>query len=156
MKMLLGSRSISQAWTARIKPNYTPTTIHPILIGVYMRLFPLGVFLYLFLGFISSAMAESPAPVDLTGSWTFTWGDDSANTNPVTLKHAAGTITGTYTNDSKEICPVVGRLTSTGVLLVVMCPGWDIKCDGSIAGTMISGQYLAYGDSSGTFKMSKN
>src|SRR5689334_12835946 len=123
-----------------------------------MRLSPFGVFLYLFLGVFPAAMAESPAPVDLTGSWTFTWDNDSANTNSVTLKHAAGTITGNYTNDSKENCPVVGRLTSTtAVLLVVMCPGWDIKSEGSIdSPSAVSGKYFAYGDSTGTFKLSKN
>jgi hypothetical protein len=125
-----------------------------------MRLFPLGVFLYLFLGIMSTAMAESPAaaPVDLTGSWTFTWDSDSANTNAVTLKHAAGTITGNYTNDSRENCPVVGRMTSAAdVLLVVMCPGWDIKSEGSIdSPSAVSGKYFAYGDSTGTFKLSKN
>ncbi len=123
-----------------------------------MRLFPLGVFLSLFLGFISVTMAEESAPVDLTGSWTFTWDNDSANTNPVSLKHTAGTITGSYTNDSKENCPVVGRLTSAAaVLLVVMCPGWDIKSEGSIdSPSAVSGKYFAYGDSTGTFKLSKN
>jgi hypothetical protein len=123
-----------------------------------MRLFPLGVFLYLFLGFIPAATAESPVPVDLTGSWTFTWDNDSANNNAVTLKHAAGTITGTYINDSRENCPVVGRLTSaTAVLLIVMCPGWDIKSEGTIdSPSAVSGQYFAYGDSTGAFKLSKN
>jgi hypothetical protein len=123
-----------------------------------MRLFSFGAFFCLFLGFMQAAMAESPAPVDLTGSWTFTWDNDSANTNAVTLKHAAGTITGNYTNDSKENCPVVGRLTSdTAVLLVVMCPGWDIKSEGSIdSPSAINGKYFAYGDSSGAFKLLKN
>src|SRR5688572_18437007 len=108
-----------------------------------MRLFSLGVFFSLFLGFIPAATAESPAPVDLTGSWTFTWDDDSANTNPITLKHEAGTITGTYINDSKQKCPVVGRLTSaTSVLLIVMCPDWDIECDGPIGSpALVSGRY---------------
>lgn len=125
------------------------------------------MFIFSFLGFIPASIAVSPAtpaptavsptPVDLTGSWTFTWDNDSANTNPVTLKHEAGTITGNYINDSKEKCPVVGRLTSAAsVLLIVMCPDWDIKAEGSIAGVAISGQYMAYGDSTGTFKLSKN
>jgi hypothetical protein len=122
-----------------------------------MRSVLLSTVLGIFLGFTSAATAESPAPVDLTGAWTFTWDDDSANTNPITLKHEAGTITGTYINDSKEKCPVVGRLTSTAsVLLVVMCPDWDIECDGPIGSPdSISGRYVAYGDSSGTFKLSK-
>lgn len=104
-----------------------------------------------------SAAAETAPQVDLTGSWAFTWDGDSKNTNPVTLKHESGTITGTYINDSKQNCPVVGRLGSPAdVILIVMCPGWDIKCEGDIEGSSIAGKYIAYGDSSGSFKMSRN
>jgi hypothetical protein len=123
-----------------------------------MRVLSLGVALSIFFALSSAAAAEAPAPVDLTGSWTFTWDNDGKNTNPVILKHEAGTITGTYINDSKENCPVAGRLNSpANLILVVMCPGWDIKCDGAIEGSSaVAGQYAAYGNSSGTFKMARN
>jgi hypothetical protein len=108
-----------------------------------------------FLAATSSALAQE---VDLTGPWTFVWGNDSKNTNTAALKHERGTITGTYLNDAKESCRVVGRLTSsgTGVYLTITCPRWDIKCDGSIQSPhLITGQYVAYGTASGTFQMTR-
>lgn len=105
-----------------------------------------------------AAAAETAAQPDFTGSWTFTWDNDDKNTNLVTLKHEAGTITGTYVNDSRENCPVAGRIGSaTSVILVIMCPGWDIKSEGSLTSSnLVTGKYLAYGDSTGEFKMSRN
>ena len=104
-----------------------------------------------------SAAAESTALADLSGSWIFTWDGDDKNTNPVNLKHEAGTITGVYINDSRESCPVAGRLSSPAdVVLVVMCPGWDIKAEGSITSpSLVTGKYFAYGDSTGEYKMSR-
>lgn len=114
-----------------------------------------SAFIFLTLG---PAAAETAAQPDFTGSWIFTWDNDDKNTNPVTLKYEAGTITGTYVNDSKENCPVTGRLGSaTSVILVIMCPGWDIKSEGSMTSSnMVTGKYLAYGDSTGEFRMSRN
>lgn len=122
-----------------------------------MRLFLSGAaFFLLILG--STAAAETALQPDLTGSWMFTWDNDDKNTNPVTLKHEAGTITGIYINDSKEKCPMVGRLGSAAsLILVIMCPGWDIKSEGSIASPgLVTGKYLAYGDSAGEFRLSRN
>jgi hypothetical protein len=122
-----------------------------------MRLFAFGTVLSVLVVCSSAVMAQSAPQTDLTGSWVFTWDNDNNNANPVTLKHEAGTITGTYINDSQENCPVVGRLSSaTGVVLIVMCPEWDIKCEGSIeSAAAVSGQYLAYGDSKGVFRISR-
>jgi hypothetical protein len=105
-----------------------------------------------------AAVAETAPQVDLSGSWIFTWDNDDKNTNPVTLRQEAGTITGAYINDSNQNCPVVGRFSSTtGIVLVIMCPGWDIKPEGSIASSsLIAGKYLAYGDSAGEFRLSRN
>lgn len=123
-----------------------------------MRQVLLGSVLSVLFAFVPVAFAETAPQPDLTGSWIFTWDNDSANTNAVDLKHEAGTITGTYKNDSGEKCPVVGRLSSAAtVVVVVMCPGWDIKADGSIAGpTLVTGKYLAYGDSTGEFRLTRN
>jgi hypothetical protein len=125
--------------------------------GGVMKLFLCGTVLSVLAACSSLVMAESVPKTDLTGSWIFTWENDSSNTNAVTLRHEAGTITGTYINDSQENCPVVGRLSSAaGVVLIVMCPEWDIKCEGSIeSAAAVSGQYLAYGDSKGTFRISR-
>ena len=124
-----------------------------------MRLILSVTFFIISLVFGSAASAESsPQLPELSGSWTFTWDGDDKNTNTVTLKQKAGTISGTYINDSKEDCPVAGRFSSdTSVVLVIMCPGWDIKAEGSIANlALVTGKYLAYGDSSGDFKMARN
>lgn len=117
-----------------------------------------GVLFNILFVFSPVATAESTAQIDLSGTWTFTWDNDGKNTNPVVLKHAEGTISGTYTNDSKQNCPVAGRLNSSaGVILVIMCPTWDIKCEGSVESpASIDGKYVAYGDSNGNFKMSRN
>ncbi|HEX5057437.1 MAG TPA: hypothetical protein VFX02_13200 [Gammaproteobacteria bacterium] len=94
-----------------------------------------------------------------SGSWTFTWDNDSANTNAAVLNQDGDAITGNYVNDSKENCPITGQLDSSGakMALTITCPKWEIKSDGSIVNpTLVEGKYLAYGDSSGDFKMAKN
>lgn len=123
-----------------------------------MRFLSCGAVLSVLFVFSPVTFAEAPAQIDFTGSWTFIWDNDDKNANSVTLKHEAGTITGTYVNDSKQNCPVAGRLDSAArLILVIMCPAWDIKCDGSIDGSSaVTGQYVAYGDSKGDFKMSRN
>ena len=123
-----------------------------------MRLVPSLTFLIASLALGSTAIAESAPQPELSGTWTFTWDGDDKNANTATLKHKSGTISGTYINDSKEDCPVAGRFSSdSSIVLVIMCPGWDIKAEGSIASSaQVTGKYLAYGDSTGDFKMVKN
>jgi hypothetical protein len=122
-----------------------------------MRLFLSASVVVLFM--VGSAAVAGTAPqVDLSGSWTFTWDNDDKNTNRVTLRQEAGTFTGAYMNDSGQSCPVAGRFSSaTGIVLVIMCPGWDIESEGSIvSSSLITGKYLAYGDSAGDFRLSRN
>ena len=121
-----------------------------------MRLFLFGMVLCSLLTVHAKAADQTP-PVNLTGSWSFIWDNDGKNTNPGVLKHEAGVITGTYMNDSKEKCAVAGRMTSAaGVTLMIVCPNWDIKCDGSVdTPRSVAGNYSAYGDSTGSFQMSK-
>lgn len=123
-----------------------------------MRLLSIGAILVLSFTVASGSLAQLPSQTDFTGIWLFTWQNDSINSNLATLKHEAGTITGTYINDAKEKCPVVGRIDSTGtnLTLTVTCPQWDIKCDGSIkSSNLVVGQYLAYGSATGDFQMSR-
>jgi hypothetical protein len=122
-----------------------------------VRLFMSGVALFTFLVVNSAATAAKP-PIDLTGPWSFTWDNDSRNVNDAVLKHEAGVITGTYLNDAKEKCAVAGRMNSsgTGVTLFIVCPKWDIECDGSMDSLgSVTGKYVAYGSSNGSFQMSK-
>ncbi len=121
-----------------------------------MRLPAIGTVIMLVLAFASPAMAQQRPATDFTGSWLFTWQNDAKNSNRATMKHEAGTITGIYINDSKEKCPLVGRLVSsgTGVVFTIMCPGWDIRADGSIKDAQsVDGRYVAYGSSTGEFSM---
>jgi hypothetical protein len=123
-----------------------------------MRLLSIGAVFVLALIPVSGPFAQQSAPADLTGSWTFVWQNDSKNSNPATLKHETGTLTGTYINDAKEKCPVAGRLGSAGtqVFLTITCPRWEIKCDGSLKGPKtIVGRYVAYGTATGDFQMSR-
>lgn len=103
---------------------------------------------------VNSAMAAEK-PIYLTGAWTFTWGNNSTNTNDAVLKHESGVITGTYLNDAKDKCAIAGHMTSsTAVTLLIVCPKWDIKCDGSIDSPgSVTGKYVAYGSASGSFQM---
>lgn len=123
-----------------------------------MRLVWLGATLCTFLTVNSATVAQPPPQMEFTGSWTFTWDNDSKNANAAVLKHEGGTITGTYINDAKEKCPVVGRMNSSAnsVTLTITCPRWDIKCDGSIKSLqLVAGRYAAYGSASGDFQMSR-
>jgi hypothetical protein len=123
-----------------------------------MRLVLSVTFLIASLAFDSTAIAETAPQPELSGSWTFTWDGNDKNINTVTLKQKDGTISGAYINDSKENCPVAGRFSSdSSIILVIMCPSWDIKAEGSITSpALVAGKYLAYGDSTGDFKMAKN
>jgi hypothetical protein len=114
------------------------------------------VVLFILVAMVLESSAQQGSQADPTGSWLFIWQNNSANTNPVKLKYEDGTITGTYINDSKEQCPVVGRWNSSEakVILTITCPRWDIKCEGSIKDpNLIIGRYVAYGNSIGDFRL---
>ncbi|MGH8106237.1 MAG: hypothetical protein ACREO1_04925 [Arenimonas sp.] len=108
---------------------------------------------------LSLAASASPShtadQTGFTGAWTFTWENDPNNTNHADLEQGTGTFTGTYINDAKEKCPLVGRMSSpTTVSLTIVCPDWEIKADGSITNSrLLGGSYRAYGSTSGIFTM---
>ena len=114
-----------------------------------MRVFLAALALY-----ASLAYGQQP---DLTGSWTFTWDGDAKNANPADLKQGAGTFSGIYVNDAKDKCPIAGRMASpTAIALTIACPKWEIRAEGSIRNAnSVSGNYVAYGSSKGTFQMSR-
>lgn len=102
-------------------------------------------------------LAQAPQRMSLEGSWTFIWDNDAKNTNTSALKQGAGTFTGTYVNDAKDQCPVAGRMTSaSAIALTIVCPKWEIRAEGSITNAqLVVGNYVAYGSSKGTFRMSR-
>ena len=106
---------------------------------------------------VTKGLAQAPQQMSLEGSWTFIWDNNSKNTNAGNLKQGAGTFTGTYINDAKENCPLVGRMTSpTAITIAIVCPRWEIRADGSITNSqLVVGNYVAYGSSKGTFQMSR-
>lgn len=106
---------------------------------------------------IAATAGLAQPPMDLAGSWMFTWDNDPKNANPGDLKPGPGTFTGTYINDSKDKCPLVGRLRSpTTVTITIVCPAWEIRAEGSITNSqLVVGSYVAYGSSKGTFRMSR-
>jgi hypothetical protein len=111
---------------------------------------------YVFL-VISAQPAIAAPETDLTGTWTFTWDNDPKNSNIATVRTKDGTFTGIYTNDSKDKCPLAGRMIPPGkVKIAIVCPKWDIVAEGAIgSANSASGSYIAYGDSKGTFTMSR-
>lgn len=121
-----------------------------------MRLRFIAIVFLILAAIISESPAQQGSQADPTGSWSFIWQNNSANTNPVTLKYENGAITGTYVNDSKEQCPVAGRWNSSEgkVTLTIVCPRWEIKCEGSIKDpNLVIGRYAAYGNSAGDFRL---
>ena len=105
----------------------------------------------------TASLAQPPRQMDFGGSWTFTWDNNPRNMNLGDLKQGTGTFTGTYVNDAKDKCPLVGRMSSpTAVTLTIVCPLWEIRADGSITNSqLVVGSYVAYGSSRGTFQMSR-
>jgi hypothetical protein len=121
-----------------------------------MRLRWTAVVLFIFVAFASGPSAQQGTQADPSGSWLFIWQNNSANTNPVALKYEDGAISGTYINDAKEKCPVAGRwdLPQSKVTLTIVCPRWEIKCEGSIQGPkLVTGRYFAYGSTAGDFRL---
>lgn len=106
---------------------------------------------------VTAVMAEQ-ATVDLSGKWTVVWLDNGSR-NQMTLTQSADRLSGQYTNDSKEICSVSGTLSMErrNLTLQITCPKWDIKMDGqySADGKIVVGSFLAYGNSTGGFQMSR-
>lgn len=96
----------------------------------------------------------------LSGKWKITW-LQGGKPNIVNLtEDIKGHISGTYINDAKESCPVAGN-TDKDIILVVICPSWSIAMAGHYDHAMgepsdeVVGKYLAFGTTSGTFRMDR-
>ena len=106
----------------------------------------------------SVTLAKPPQKVNFSGAWTISWNESATNINPIKLTHrGAASFTGTYISDDKTACPVTGKMISpTSVTLTIACLGWEATVDGSVINSkLISGNYKAYGTSTGTFTMSR-
>jgi hypothetical protein len=96
--------------------------------------------------------------VDYSGNWTVKWLSNNS-LNSMTLAQKAGQLSGTYSNDLGESCPVTGEYHSDNrdIEISIECPGWSIDLTGfgSQNGSMITGNYSATGDATGRFVMAK-
>jgi uncharacterized protein (TIGR02996 family) len=96
----------------------------------------------------------------LAGTWSIMWEGNPANTNPIRLSQSGDAIEGTYLNDARETCKVTGRVDHENGIVNFTIKGdsvhFVILCDGIIAGaSRVEGRYQAYGNSMGSFRMSK-
>lgn len=77
----------------------------------------------------------------------------------MSLTNKGGRFFGTYENDAKDSCSVTGNLQAETrrVAFQIVCPKWDIRMQGLAPpnGKTISGNYQAYVDDAGGFKMVK-
>lgn len=92
----------------------------------------------------------------LAGSWIVTWDNNPENKNSLSLQNKDGRLSGTYINDSKQSCPVTGKIgaaSDRNLVLKVVCPAWNIDMQGASDDQKGSGTYRAYGKVSGVFTM---
>jgi hypothetical protein len=96
--------------------------------------------------------------IDFSGTWIVRWLDNDSR-NPMSLTQTDGRLTGTYVNDKKDTCSVVGEYAQNNnrITLRIDCPKWDINMEGlpSLDAKTIEGSYIAYGTSKGAFVMTK-
>lgn len=109
--------------------------------------------------FLTVALSLAAQTTDLTGKWKAVWlikGVASGKPNVITLAESKGVLTGNYTTDSGEACPVKGNHTDK-VRLHVYCAKWEIVMEGPLASDnqTISGNYAAYENARGQFVMDK-
>ena len=117
-----------------------------------------GILSILFLA-VASFDATAATSAGLVGRWNVTWDNTADNNNAVTLSAREDRLSGTYTNDSQQLCPVTGNFDPNTNLLAlqVVCPDWDIRLEGAVSpdGTAVTGRYRAYVNDQGEFSMSK-
>jgi hypothetical protein len=98
-----------------------------------------------------------PQP-NLNGKWTLRWflGDKEAGTrNTIQLTETNGAFSGNFLADSGESCPITGTLENSKAVLHVTCAKFSISLDGLLKGNEIDGDFTAYGNSHGIFRMEK-
>jgi len=97
------------------------------------------------------------ASLNVSGNWKIDWSNNT--TNAIKLTQSGMSLTGFYINDSKDKCPVSGRMMTdlTMAVFKVTCPKWNFEAEGLVThdGKTIVGRYQAYGDSYGSFYMSR-
>ncbi len=125
-----------------------------------MRRFALTVLALLSLAPFALAQKNGdnlPKP-NLNGKWTIHWfvdGKEAGTRNTINLTETNGTFSGSFLADSGESCPVTGTLDNAKAVLQVSCAKFAISLDGLLKGNEIDGDYTAYGNSHGSFRMEK-
>jgi hypothetical protein len=106
---------------------------------------------------LALVLAATAQTTDLSGNWKITWLSGGKPNNVTLTDDAKRGLTGDYTADNGEDCPVSGFKSRKGggkVYLRVACQKWDIDLEGVIADSLtITGDYKAFGTSTGKFKM---
>jgi hypothetical protein len=105
----------------------------------------------------SDTAKAAPDVFRLSGAWNVTW--PNATTNAIALVSSNSGLSGTYTGDNKETCPLTGdfREVDRTVNINVKCVQWSVLMQGKIAPDTgsITGNYVAYGNTKGTFMMKR-
>jgi hypothetical protein len=105
--------------------------------------------LVLFALLLGAALAQDS---DLAGSWEITW-LAGGKPNTVTLTDNKGDVSGTYVSDDGAACSASGTDLNGKVSLHVECAKWDIWMNGRLVDGAVNGDYTAYGNSTGKFRM---
>jgi hypothetical protein len=100
---------------------------------------------------LGMALAQSS---DLAGNWKITW-LSGGKPNTVTMTDNQGDVSGNYVSDDGTGCPTSGTNLKGKVSLHVECAKWDIWMNGRLADGSVSGDYTAYGNATGKFKMDR-
>jgi hypothetical protein len=102
----------------------------------------------------TSAQTSDPIHSSLTGNWRITW-LKGGTPNKIKLTDSDGAITGTFAEDVGESCPVTGSYASGTITLQVTCAKFTVQMKGQLKDLEVTGNYVAYGNATGEFKMEK-
>ncbi len=103
----------------------------------------------------SSAFAQTAAQsAEMTGKWRATW-LSGGPPNTIQLTETKGILAGTYLADGGESCLVAGTHLNDKVSLHVTCAVWKFEMNGKLTEDGVAGDYSAYGNVYGAFKMEK-
>lgn len=104
--------------------------------------------------FAALSCAASAQTTEMTGKWKATW-LNGGTPNILQLTETNGVLAGAFLADGGESCPVAGTHREDKVSLHVTCAAWQIEMNGKLTEDGVAGDYSAYGNVSGAFKMEK-
>lgn len=102
----------------------------------------------------TATQPNDPTKASLTGKWKVTW-LNGGTPNKLQLTDTDGNITGTFAADGGDSCVVAGTTSAGIVSLQVTCAKFNIQMKGQLKEMDVTGNYVAYGNVSGEFKMEK-